>query len=87
MVLEVLPALWRFYEMDDCYFQYDNAPCHVVASVKQWYQDLDVNYLPCPAYILNLNPTEHLWDELESHLETGEPCVKYTAELVISLPQ
>ncbi|KAJ8875702.1 hypothetical protein PR048_023601 [Dryococelus australis] len=43
---EMLPTLWHFYGMDPCYFQDDNARCHVSRSH-------------------DLNPIEHLWDELD----------------------
>src|SRR5215813_6180308 len=33
----VVPTLWQYFGNDDCYFQDDNTPCHVSASVKQWY--------------------------------------------------
>ena len=33
----VLPTLWQFYGLDPCYFQDDNASCHVSTLTKAWY--------------------------------------------------
>jgi hypothetical protein len=50
---------------DDCLYQYDNAPCHKARSVREWFVDNKVPEMDCPAHSPDLNPTEHLWDELE----------------------
>ncbi|KAJ8874821.1 hypothetical protein PR048_022710 [Dryococelus australis] len=34
---EMLPTVWRFYGMDPCYFQDDNARCHVSRATMQLY--------------------------------------------------
>ncbi|KAJ8876206.1 hypothetical protein PR048_024116 [Dryococelus australis] len=47
---EMLPTLWRFYGLDPCYFQDDNARCHIVlvctelrpksiAQLMEWLQE------------------------------------------------
>ena len=56
----VVPTLWQFFGNVDSYFQDDNAPSHVSASVKQWYTHMDVNRLPWPAQSPDLNPIEQL---------------------------
>jgi hypothetical protein len=53
---------------DDCVYQRDNAACHKARSVREWFVDNKVPEVDCPARSSELNPTEHLWDELECRL-------------------
>jgi hypothetical protein len=43
-------------------------PCHKARSVKEWFVDNKVPEKDCPAQSPDLNPTEHLLDELERRL-------------------
>ncbi|XP_047015897.1 uncharacterized protein LOC124628872 isoform X2 [Ictalurus punctatus] len=49
-------------------FQHDQAPVHKASSMKTSFAMVGVEELECPEQSPDLNPTEHLWDELERRL-------------------
>jgi hypothetical protein len=53
---------------DSCLYQHDNAPCHKERSVREWFVDNNVIEMDWPAQSPDLNPIEHLWDEIECQL-------------------
>ncbi|KAJ8866854.1 hypothetical protein PR048_032715 [Dryococelus australis] len=79
---EMLPTLWRFYGMDPCYFQDDNARCHVSRATMQWYADSNVRRLDWPAQSPDLNPIEYLWDELDLRVRARQARSKSAVQLM-----
>ena len=56
----------------DYYFQQDNDPKHTAARTKQWFEDNEIEVLSWPPQSPDLNPIEHLWNDIDRHLRVSE---------------
>ncbi len=68
----------NFNDTDEWIFQQDNAPCHTVSSIKQFFSDNGIECLQWPARSPDLNPIENVWAWIDRKL-TIEPCTSKDA--------
>lgn len=57
-------------------FQHDNDPKHTAAVIKDWLKNEHIEVLKWPPFSPDLNPIEHLWDELERRMKKHQPTNK-----------
>jgi transposase len=68
-------------------FQDDNATVHRTAAVKKFKEDNNILSLTWPPQSPDLNPIEHLWDELERRLRKRQSMPKTKQELFSALKE
>jgi len=74
-------------EMDEYEFQQDNASVHTSKMTMSFFENSEMSVINWPGQSPDLNPIEHLWDELERRIRKREPPPKNERELATFLQE
>ena len=64
-------------------FQHDNGPKHTAGAVKDWLKQKKIKTLNWPPFSPDMNPIEHLCDELERRMKKYHPKNKEEPKVIL----
>ncbi|KAJ1041381.1 hypothetical protein NDA11_007807 [Ustilago hordei] len=75
----------RIPPRDKLIFQQDNACPHTAKVTKEYLEEVKLNVLPWPAMSPDLNPIEHVWQQLKKQLYQQRYTINNKAQLIAAI--
>ncbi|SPC64647.1 related to Transposase [Ustilago sp. UG-2017b] len=75
----------RILPRDKLIFQQDNAHPHTAKVTKVYLEEVKLNVLPWPAMSPDLNPIEHVWQQLKKQLYQQRYTINNKAQLIAAI--
>ena len=69
----LLQSVKKLNMAKDWWFQHDNDPKHTARIVTNWLDQKRIQRLEWPSFSPDMNPIEHLWDEVERRMKKEQP--------------
>ncbi|CAF4866435.1 unnamed protein product [Pieris macdunnoughi] len=70
---------------EDFILMHDNARCYTARVTQQFLREVDLRTMDWPALSSDINPVEHLWDELKQRVRARNPAHSSLEELKAAL--
>lgn len=75
------------YIGEDFILMHDNARCHTARTTRQFMDEVGLETMNWPALSPDMNPIEHLWDELKRRVRARNPVPSNISDLKIALDE